>query len=279
LVIKKEASKSITMYLLIDWGNTQLKAILLESLDPVIADFNEVSSVSLGTPEALVDWLELHTNNQQLESILIASVREDLHTQQLIKLLEPICKNHYIAKTSVLSAGVRCAYQDPSALGIDRWLGVLAGYTKDQTTAVIDIGSAITVDVVNSQGYHIGGHIVPGEQLIKNSLKQTGKVLAEKLEQHKEGFQLGVTTGECVDFGVQQLLEGYLHSVIFNLKKHYQVESWVFTGGGGLFWKQRLQSVNDIINDKNANFQPNIVFSGLVTDFLEKTDRAQYSRD
>lgn len=262
------------MYLLIDWGNTQLKAILLASLEPHIVNFNELPSVSLESPESLIEWLQIQARNMPLESILIASVRQDRQTFQLIKQLEPFSKKHFIAETSLFSAGVRCAYQNPSRLGIDRWLGVIAGYTKDQVTAVIDIGSAITVDVVNSQGNHLGGHIVPGEQLMKSSLKQTGKVFAEDREIPKSDFQLGVTTTECVDFGIQQLMEGYLTNVILNLKNSYQVGNWVFTGGGGLFWKQRLQSQKDIVTDENSNFLPNIVFKGLAIDFLEKTGRA-----
>ncbi len=265
------------MYLLIDWGNTQLKAILIKELNSVIAHANELQSTSFESAEALLDWLKAKPF-ETLEYVLIASVREDQQTQQLLQQLGKLSRGHFIAETSTASAGVECAYKDPSKLGIDRWLGMIAGHSKSNSTAIIDIGSAITVDVVDSKGQHLGGHIIPGERLIKASLKLTGKVHAEERDARELGFKLGSTTGECVDFGIQQLVEGYLRLVISELANRHQITKWIFSGGGGLFWKDRLQLANHIITPENSSYQANIVFSGLVIDFLEKTAKAQNTR-
>ncbi len=275
---QNESSIGIKMHLLIDWGNTLLKALLVKDLNLLITRPSELNPVSFESSEAFSDWLRAQAASEALEYILIASVREDQQTQQLIQQIEPFCQNLFISETSAVSAGVRCAYADPSKLGIDRWLGLLAGYNKQHTSAIIDIGSAITVDVVNSKGNHLGGHIIPGEKLIKGSLKLTGKVFAEVREDNQSDFKLGSTTGECVDFGIQQLIEGYLRRVVLELVNQYQVENWIFAGGGGLFWKKRLQSSEEVITNENSNFCSNIVFSGLVIDFLEKAERAQFKR-
>ncbi|NJN52419.1 MAG: type III pantothenate kinase [Gammaproteobacteria bacterium] len=62
--------------------------------------------------------------------------------------------------------GVRCGYDDPAALGVDRWLAVVAAWQHyGRACIVVDVGSACTLDVVGPTGDHRGGYIVPGFRL------------------------------------------------------------------------------------------------------------------
>ena len=66
---------------------------------------------------------------------------------------------------------MRCAYTDPSRLGVDRWVAVLAAHHAAHTAAcVINAGTAVTFDAVDSGGAHLGGLIMPGASLFAAAL-------------------------------------------------------------------------------------------------------------
>ena len=95
-------------------------------------------------------------------------------------------------------SGVKIQYEDVSRLGVDRWLAMLAAYDKSNgSCVVIDSGTAFTLDVINEEGLHLGGFILPGLRLMRESLvSQTGI----RLENHdlKPTLELGNSTQDAV---------------------------------------------------------------------------------
>ena len=76
-----------------------------------------------------------------------------------------------LVTTSAERFGVRCAYADPSRLGVDRWVAVLAAYHAAGAAAcAIDAGTAVTFDAVDAAGTHLGGLIFPGVGLLATAL-------------------------------------------------------------------------------------------------------------
>jgi len=76
-----------------------------------------------------------------------------------------------LVATSAERFGVRCAYADPSRLGVDRWVAVLAAYHRAGGAAcAIDAGTAVTFDAVDAAGTHLGGLIFPGVGLLATAL-------------------------------------------------------------------------------------------------------------
>jgi type III pantothenate kinase len=73
--------------------------------------------------------------------------------------------------TGRAAAGVRNAYTEPRQLGVDRWLAMLGAYARLRSAVcVVDAGTAWTVDLVDANGDHLGGLIVPGPELMRRSL-------------------------------------------------------------------------------------------------------------
>lgn len=71
------------------------------------------------------------------------------------------------------AAGVRNAYREPWRLGVDRWVAVIGAhhlFHPPRSACVIDVGTAMTVDLVDAAGRHRGGLIVPGPELMVASL-------------------------------------------------------------------------------------------------------------
>ncbi|MCV6604588.1 MAG: type III pantothenate kinase [Porticoccaceae bacterium] len=76
-----------------------------------------------------------------------------------------------VAATDHSSAGVSCGYPQPSQLGIDRWLAILAASRKVSGSAVVvSAGSAVTVDLLREAREHLGGYIVPGLEMQRRAL-------------------------------------------------------------------------------------------------------------
>ena len=75
------------------------------------------------------------------------------------------------ARATACIAGVASGYREPEKLGVDRWLALLAGWHElGRACAVVDAGTAVTIDVLDDSGAHQGGYIVPGLTLMLNAL-------------------------------------------------------------------------------------------------------------
>jgi type III pantothenate kinase len=77
------------------------------------------------------------------------------------------------------AAGVTTRYTQPWRLGVDRFMGAIAGYhmARARGACVVSLGTAITVDLVDPRGVHLGGAIIPGLGLMVDSvLKKTAGI-------------------------------------------------------------------------------------------------------
>lgn len=74
------------------------------------------------------------------------------------------------AKAEPSFQGLTNAYaEDPSRLGIDRWMGLIGAARDCDALCVVGCGTAITIDVVQGRS-HKGGYILPGLRLMQDAL-------------------------------------------------------------------------------------------------------------
>jgi len=68
--------------------------------------------------------------------------------------------------------GVKVAYAEPERFGVDRLAALVAAHAMeaDSPIVVVDAGTAVTVDVIDARGRHLGGLIMPGLRLLRESL-------------------------------------------------------------------------------------------------------------
>jgi type III pantothenate kinase len=79
----------------------------------------------------------------------------------------------HLAASARSATGLRNGYRDAWRLGADRWVAMLGAQRFAGAAVplcVADAGTALTVDVVDGSGAHRGGLIVPGPQLMIDSL-------------------------------------------------------------------------------------------------------------
>ena len=79
------------------------------------------------------------------------------------------------------AAGVTNGYRNPLQLGADRWVAIIGAHrTWAADCCVVDVGTAMTIDIVTGSGRHEGGLIVPGPTLMIDSLHAQTSDLAAR---------------------------------------------------------------------------------------------------
>ena len=158
------------------------------------------------------------------------------------------------AEASKLTAGVRSGYLAPDKLGVDRWMGVVAGWHLSKSSClIVDAGSALTLDFVSAAGKHLGGYIVPGHEMMIRSLCDGA-----------EGIQFDLAP--CADIGIGRstetaVLNGCMKLAVTLIERCILegiegMEPIVILTGGGA---ERLMQY---LPDK-VLLEPDLVFDGL----------------
>lgn len=130
-------------------------------------------------------------------------------------------------------------YKPPDALGADRLS--LCAYSRrnwpDKAAIALDIGTAITFDVLSSKGKYLGGMILPGLDLMTAVLHdRTAKL---PLVQITEPFLplLGKSTADCMQSGVFwgciKQVEGLIAAIRRFLTLEFQEKAVKVVGTGG----------------------------------------------
>lgn len=235
------------MILLIDAGNTRLKWRLTGTGGPlegaaVMADAEPLTGLS-------GYWSDI-------ERILVSTVASESARAQLHELLLARAKVpvEYCWAESTRD-GLSNSYGDVSRMGADRWHAMLAGWVRCKASfAVVDAGSAVTVDYVNAGGRHLGGYILPGLQMMRRSLKvDAARIGFEQSEQLDT--RPGQSTGECVNHGLAWLTEALVQRIHHDAKA-FGLSAIYLTGGDA----RRLQALG---------LEANVV-EGMVLDGLER---------
>lgn len=74
---------------------------------------------------------------------------------------------------SIRSAGgVRNGYREPWRLGVDRWVALIGARTEhpELPLCIVAVGTALTIDLLDAAGQHLGGSITPGPRLMIETL-------------------------------------------------------------------------------------------------------------
>lgn len=101
----------------------------------------------------------------------VASVANSAREHAIATLLDEAGTAATWLKAEASFGGVRNHYRDPGQLGVDRWMGLVAARSRTtQAALVVSVGTAMTVDALSASGDFLGGIIVPGMALMRQSL-------------------------------------------------------------------------------------------------------------
>ncbi len=126
------------------------------------------------------------------------------------------------------------AYEDPGQHGVDRWAAVVASHQSYPgfSVCVINAGTAITFDLINKNGRHLGGYILPSYVTMhKALLMDTANV---KSALNVEFCHHGVpnNTNDAVNLGLHKLLQAGIREICLFAKQKMDSPMQIIISGG-----------------------------------------------
>ena len=216
----------------IDIGNSAIKWRTSDSkvCSEKVSDF-----VSNTLPQADSAWVSAVANLNIIEDI--KTLFKEFHLVQSQKN----CNNLVVA------------YDDPSSLGSDRFCAMLGSmnHFPQRPILLIDIGSAMTFDIIDGTGLHQGGLIMPGLASLRKSFP---KFETSDLSILSEG--LASDTVNAWKNGTQAMLISSINNQIDRFQDKYADGVLAICGG----------TVDEIKSQLPKSIQ---IFDNLVLDGLE----------
>ena len=233
------------MNLIIDAGNTQIKW----------AVYSEGRQQEKGAAGYWTDFPfdKLGKIVNPNSSAIFSSVRD---FPEEVKLKLKHLTGRIYELTYKLPLPVKLRYKTLPSLGKDRIAAAVGGAYLFPGLAVliIDMGTAITFDLVNEHGEFIGGNISPGMGLRYKSLGAYTKDLpllrpAESIINPGQSTKEAIQTG--VQLGIQYEIDAYINALI----NKYDKLRVILTGGDASFFVKNLKNTIFVV--------PDLVLDGL----------------
>ncbi len=249
--------------LLMDFGNSCLKWVLVDG----VVDLDKCFSIDRHcyTDHSLKKVLDDNKGKWRLVdevwiSCVLAESQRAFIESWFIAL--GVTAVHF-AFTQKQCCGVHCGYEQPAELGVDRWLALLAANPLAKgNKLVVDLGTAITVDLLTSTGQHLGGLIAPGAEVMMRSLTDSTALQGvQLLERPLDHATWGKSTEDGLQLGVQGMIEGLLRRSIILAEAQLGTEdslTVVLTGG----YADRFNGSADQLQSVLL-FRPDLVLMGL----------------
>ncbi len=218
--------------LLVDVGNTRLKWSVLRG-------------ERMGRQKALTHagltardlGRQLFARTSGLTRVIAASVAGT----RLNRMLSATCRREtgltceFVASARN-AAGLTTRYREPWRLGVDRFMAVIAGYhmARARGACVIDLGTALTIDLVDPLGVHLGGAIVPGPELMIGSvLKSTAGIARRASGALSNRSLFAQDTRAAIHQGARYAAAAIIDRAVAEAQRSLQRAPLVLLTGGG----------------------------------------------
>jgi len=169
------------------------------------------------------------------------------------------------ARSEAHACGVTNGYRQPRRLGVDRWVAMIAARAECETSSiVVDAGTAITIDVLDDDGNHLGGQILPGFSLMSGALaKNTSDLPTVNRQQSRRGLDIfASTTTAAVSQGIAGAVAGAVERAFRVLRQDGYDPTLFLTGGDAKCILNSLQ--------EEVLHRPDLVLEGLASILLGK---------
>ncbi|RLD64082.1 MAG: pantothenate kinase [Bacteroidetes bacterium] len=230
------------MNLLLDFGNTNTKIAVYNNNELVDSHiFNELHINDIKNLKHLSS-----INNVILSSVV--SCKDEIRNY-----LRNNFRN-FIVINSNTAIPIEIKYKSKQTLGNDR-IATAVGANNifpNTNVLVIDMGTAITFDFINSNNQFVGGNISPGVSLRLQSLHEHTKKLP--LVKKDKNFKfIGSDTNSALLYGVENGILFEVEGYINKLKKEHETLKTILTGGDTFLFEKIIKI--PIFVESNLLFQ------------------------
>ncbi len=239
--------------IVIDIGNTTIHAGVYD--DGAISDHIRISYKkkfqAIRELETFSAWLDRNRSENNIAAISLCSVVPSF-TEYLSSLYNDL---EIFTVHSELPLGIGLEYDPKKSFGADRFANLVSLHKRYGCPGVvIDIGSALTCDLLDATGNFAGGMIFPGPGLCLKSLHdQTAQLPVIDLKDAQPTW--GFSTKTSIQAGIYKGFYGMIRSLIDDAKKQLGsgTTHTVVTGG----WASLLQPnlAEDVIIDADLTLK------------------------
>lgn len=224
-------------FLAIDIGNTRLKWALYDAARPG-AVLHAHGAEFLENIDKLADgpWQQLAAPSRMLGCSVAADAVKRRVEEQMEELWD--APAHWVV-SSAAEAGLVNGYDHPTRLGADRWVAMIGARHRmlaqgpARPMVVVMVGTAVTVEAVDTQGKFLGGFILPGHGIMLRALESGTAGLHVPTGEVRE---FPTNTSDALTSGGTYAIAGAIERMVQHVRRHCGAEPACFmTGGAG--WK------------------------------------------
>ncbi len=258
------------MILAADIGNSNTTFGLFKG--EKLLSHSKTANHSIGTGDNYFNVIDSLCNKSKismkdLQGVVVSSVVPGL-TDRLSVVIDQHIHLRPVIISGTMDIGMKLHYDDPSTLGADRVCNVVAARKKFGGPAiVIDFGTAITYDVISSEGVYLGGIIAPGAGISAWALQQRTAKLPE-VQLTMPPNLIGTNTTACIQSGIMFGAIDTLEGMIKRLKKIVGNSTTVVGTGG---YVESIAHQTSVID----NIEPFLVLEGarLIYDRIDSNQK------
>lgn len=239
--------------LLLDGGNSQLKWAWVEN-----GIFTAVSRAPYRDLSRLgAEWAERADDRVRIVGCAVCGESKKAQVQeQLASTIEWL-------PSSAQALGIRNHYRHPEEHGSDRWFNALGSRRFSRNACVVvSCGTAVTVDALTDDGHYLGGTIMPGFHLMKESLAVRTANLNRPAGKR---YPFPTTTSNAIASGMMDAVCGSIMMMHGRLKEKIgagKPVDVIITGGGAAKVAEALPPA--FLAENTVRVADNLVIHGLL---------------
>ncbi|GMR01668.1 MAG: pantothenate kinase [Gammaproteobacteria bacterium] len=151
------------------------------------------------------------------------------------------------------------AYDDPEQHGVDRWAAVVAGHQSCPgfSVCVINAGTAITFDLINKNGQHLGGYILPSYVTMHKALLTDTVNVKSAFDVQFYEHSVPDNTNDAVNQGLHKLLQAGIREICQFSKQKMDPPMQIIISGGS------ARTILDYPDMPAMIHKPDLVMQGL----------------
>ena len=162
--------------------------------------------------------------------VVAANVAGDQIAQRVAAAIGHFGVAPYWVVSREAQCGVRSSYLEPERLGPDRWAALIgARHLHAGAAVVVNAGTTMTVDALSSEGIFLGGYIVPGYTLMRDSLATNTALL--KPESGSLSF-FPDNTADAIASGALNALAGAVDRMARYMMETGEGDAMILLSGG-----------------------------------------------
>lgn len=158
------------------------------------------------------------------------------------------------------------AYADPTQHGVDRWAGVVAGHQSypGHSVCVVGAGTATTFDLVDKDGCHLGGYILPSYATMRASLLADTANVSSVYEDQYSKYGAADNTSDAVNRGCHKLLQAGVREICQSAKNEMDESMQIVLTGG------YAETILQYPGMPEMHHKPDLVMQGLYNIMMQQ---------